>query len=144
MDYSEPMQKVTDRMKQLQAENAKLKERTEEIVKGRTDLIRNVERTGFKLGMQEANYYSEKQTLTKERQNKDEELRDWKNLLQSNKDELLKKRNELKAVIEGLKATSQTLNAEKETLYQGLVNRHKNQLTRICIGYSKNRRRKQV
>jgi hypothetical protein len=120
MDYSEPMQKVTDRMKQLQAENAKLKERTEEIVKGRTDLIRNVERTGFKLGMQEANYYSEKQTLTKERQNKEEELRDWKNLLQSNKDDLLKKRNELKAVIEGLKATSQTLNAEKETLYQGL------------------------
>jgi len=120
MDYSEPMQKVTDRMKQLQVENGKLKERTEEIIKGRTELIRKVERTGFKLGMQEASYYSEKQTLTKERENKEEELKDWQNLLQSNKDELLKKRNELKAVIEGLKTTNQTLNTDIEALYLGL------------------------
>ena len=121
MDYTEPMNKVKDRMKQLQTENAKLKEKIEDIIKRNPEMLRNFDRTGFKLGMQEANNYTEKQNLEKERAVKEEELKDWKNLLASNKDDLLKKKQELSQTAEELKKTHETLNAEKQKLYEELV-----------------------
>jgi len=114
------MNKVKDRMKQLQTENAKLKEKIEDIIKRNPEMLRNFDRTGFKLGMQEANNYTEKQNLEKERAVKEEELKDWKNLLASNKDDLLKKKQELSQTAEELKKTHETLNAEKQKLYEEL------------------------
>ena len=121
MDYTEPMNKVKERMKELQAENAKLKARIEEIIKTNPETLRSLDRTGFKLGMQEANNYTEKQNLDKERQVKEEELKDWKKLLESNKDDLLKRKQELSQTAEELKKTHDTFNAEKEKLYEELV-----------------------
>lgn len=115
---AQPLDLVTNRLKQLQMENVKIKERIEEIVKGRDGLIEKIDKTGFKLGMQEADYFSQKQNLAKELQTKEEEMQDWKNVLQATKEDLLKKQEELKKSLEEIRQNNESLNKTKDTLYE--------------------------
>lgn len=121
----QPIDKITSRLKQLTAENLKIKEKIEEIVKGRDGLIEKIDKTGFKLGMQEADCFSQKQSLNKEMQSKEEELQDWKNILQTTKEDLLKKQEELKKSLEEIRQNNESLNKDKDSLYEDFVKKHK-------------------
>lgn len=121
------IEKLTESIKNLQAENVKLKESIEKSHEKKVKLVQDIEKLSFKLSLQETTQHTEKQVLVKTQKELQEELEDYKKIAESDKDKLNADKEALLKVLEELKQKNEALVKQRDASYQALQKKQNEQ-----------------